>query len=208
MIRPCGPEPLSAESSTPFCWAMRRASGLANTRPPCGPAAPFAFAPSPFAAAPDGAPPTSVGFCAFTEAPPPPPEEGCTGAPAVSATLSGCSSRMARGSEAEAPGVGWSAPVATGAGAAPPSSPSPFSRAMGALTFTPSEPAGTRIASSTPSSTASTSMVALSVSISAITWPASTVSPSLTSHLASVPSSMVGDRAGMRMSITARQPSR
>src|SRR5690606_20374023 len=50
-----------------------------------------------------------------------------------------------------------------------------------------------------PSSTASTSMVALSVSISAMTSPEETLSPSLTCHLARVPSSMVGDSAGMVM---------
>jgi hypothetical protein len=55
---------------------------------------------------------------------------------------------------------------ATGAEAA---SPSPFSFAITALTFTPSEPAGTSKLSITPSSTASTSIVALSVSISAMT---------------------------------------
>jgi hypothetical protein len=42
---------------------------------------------------------------------------------------------------------------------------------MGELTFTPSVPAGISSASTTPSSTASTSMVALSVSISAMTSP-------------------------------------
>ena len=52
-----------------------------------------------------------------------------------------------------------------------------------------------------PSSTASNSIVALSVSISASRSPALTVSPSLTSHLASVPSSMVGERAGIRISV-------
>ncbi len=31
-MRPCGPEPWSAERSIPFRSAMRRASGLANTR--------------------------------------------------------------------------------------------------------------------------------------------------------------------------------
>src|SRR5438067_5972056 len=50
-----------------------------------------------------------------------------------------------------------------------------------------------------PSSTASNSIVALSVSISASTSPEWTSSPSLTSHLASLPSSMVGDSAGMRI---------
>ena len=53
----------------------------------------------------------------------------------------------------------------------------------------------------TLSSSASTSIVALSVSISARMSPEETSSPSLTSHLASVPSSIVGDRAGMRISV-------
>src|ERR1700730_5389185 len=51
----------------------------------------------------------------------------------------------------------------------------------------------------TPSSTASYSMVALSVSISAITSPVLTASPSFLSHLERLPFSMVGDSAGMRM---------
>src|SRR5262249_43957741 len=51
------------------------------------------------------------------------------------------------------------------------------------------------------SSTASTSMVALSVSISAMTSPGFTSWPSATSHLASLPSSMVGDSAGIRISV-------
>ena len=59
--------------------------------------------------------------------------------------------------------------------------------AIGVLTFTPSVPAGTTILPSVPSSTASTSMVALSVSISAITSPATTLSPSFFSHLESCP---------------------
>src|SRR3546814_5719961 len=50
-----------------------------------------------------------------------------------------------------------------------------------------------------PSSTASNSIVALSVSISASRSPAETVSPSLTSHFASVPASMVGESAGIWM---------
>src|SRR5580700_11757288 len=51
----------------------------------------------------------------------------------------------------------------------------------------------------TPSSTASYSMVALSVSISAMTSPVLTASPSFLSHLERLPFSMVGDSAGMRM---------
>ena len=78
------------------------------------------------------------------------------------------------------------------------SSPSARITATGVLTATPSVPSGTRILPSTPSSTASSSMVALSVSISARTSPLSTVSPSFFSHFASVPSVMVGDSAGIR----------
>ncbi len=70
---------------------------------------------------------------------------------------------------------------------------------MTALTFTPSAPSSTRIWPILPSSTASTSIVALSVSISQITWPDLTASPTLTCHLASLPSVMVGDSAGIRM---------
>jgi ABC-type transport system involved in cytochrome c biogenesis permease subunit len=69
---------------------------------------------------------------------------------------------------------------------------------MGVLTLTPCAPSSTSSAPTTPSSTASTSMVALSVSISAITSPADTLSPLATSHFASAPSSMVGESAGIR----------
>jgi len=41
----------------------------------------------------------------------------------------------------------------------------------------------------------------LSVSISARIWPDFTTSPSLTSHLASVPSSIVGESAGIRICV-------
>src|SRR5246127_1527344 len=44
-------------------------------------------------------------------------------------------------------------------------------------------------------------MVALSVSISAMTSPALTASPSFLSHLARLPFSIVGESAGMRMLI-------
>jgi hypothetical protein len=90
---------------------------------------------------------------------------------------------------------------AAAAGALAPAS-SPDRRAIRALTFTPSVPSGTRISSTSPSSTASTSIVALSVSISAMTSPALTVSPALMCHLVSVPSSIVGESAGIRISVT------
>jgi hypothetical protein len=47
-------------------------------------------------------------------------------------------------------------------------------------------------------------MVALSVSISASTSPGLTLSPSFFSHLASLPCSMVGERAGIRISIAMK----
>ena len=86
-------------------------------------------------------------------------------------------------------------------GAAETSSPSPARIAITVPTFTPSVPSATRILAIVPSSTASNSIVALSVSISARMSPDFTLSPSLTSHLASVPSSIVGDRAGILSSI-------
>src|ERR1700685_2795111 len=94
---------------------------------------------------------------------------------------------------------GASAFLGAGAAAAEASSPSASKVAMGELTFTPSLPSGTRILPMRPSSTASNSMVALSVLISARMSPDLTVSPSFTSQRASLPSSMVGDSAGIRM---------
>ena len=75
-------------------------------------------------------------------------------------------------------------------------------------TFTPSVPSGTSMVAITPSSTASNSMVALSVSISARMSPERTLSPALTSHLASVPSSIVGDSAGILMGVGMLQATR
>ena len=72
---------------------------------------------------------------------------------------------------------------------------------MISLTGTSCVPSGTRIFAIVPSSTASTSIVALSVSISAITSPDLTLSPSFLSHLARLPFSIVGDSAGIKMLI-------
>src|SRR3954447_12032478 len=117
-------------------------------------------------------------------------------------------------------GAGCPAPLPCGAGAvdgfdaaADTSSPSPARTAIGVLTATLSVPSGTTIFASTPSSAASTSMVALSVSISASTSPGFTGSPSFFSQRASLPCSIVGERAGMRMSVamiarSRRLPSR
>ncbi|MCY1453924.1 hypothetical protein D9M71_709500 [compost metagenome] len=118
----------------------------------------------------------------------------------ASAGISGSRSSTLGAAETAAAAGAAGAASALGAGAGATSSPA--RRAIGVLTFTFSEPSGTRISSTSPSSTASTSIVALSVSISAITWPADTVSPALICHLVSVPSSIVGDSAGIRMSVT------
>ena len=85
---------------------------------------------------------------------------------------------------------------------------SPFIKrtAIGSFTLIDSCPSYTKILPITPSSTASTSIVALSVSISAIRSPELTLSPSLTSHLAKVPSSMVGLRAGIKILILIIYP--
>src|SRR5687767_10420262 len=69
------------------------------------------------------------------------------------------------------------------------------------FTGTSAVPSGTTILARMPSSTASTSIVALSVSISAITSPDLTVSPSFLSHLARLPFSIVGESAGMSTSV-------
>ncbi len=76
-------------------------------------------------------------------------------------------------------------------------SPSCSSTAIGVFTATPSAPSATSNLPIRPSSTASTSIVALSVSISARTSPAETSSPSDFSHFASFPSVIVGDSAGI-----------
>ena len=68
-------------------------------------------------------------------------------------------------------------------------------------TGTPSAPAATTSSATIPSSMLSTSIVALSVSISASTSPDLTTSPTATSHFDSVPVSIVGDSAGMVMSM-------
>ncbi|CAI8379957.1 MAG: Uncharacterised protein [SAR116 cluster bacterium] len=80
-------------------------------------------------------------------------------------------------------------------------SPSSAKTAITEFTATPSVPSFTMILASTPSSIASTSMVALSVSISAITSPERTSSPCLTSHFDNIPSVIVGDKAGINISI-------
>src|SRR5918997_2842781 len=113
----------------------------------------------------------------------------------------GAAAGAAAAGAASAFGAGAGAPPDAGALTLFGSSPSPAISAISSLTGTSAVPSGTTILARMPSSTASTSMVALSVSISAITSPDFTVSPSFFSHLARLPFSMVGDRAGIRILI-------
>jgi hypothetical protein len=127
-----------------------------------------------------------------------PPFHSGSGAAAATAGAAGAAAAFGfsstfastRGASVLAAGAGVSATAAL--------SPSPASTQIGVFTATPSVPSSTRIFATVPSSTASTSIVALSVSISQITCPDFTASPTLTCHLASLPSVMVGDRAGIR----------
>ena len=111
----------------------------------------------------------------------------------------------AAGAEAAATGAGAASTGAACAGAeatmSSALSPSSRSTAIAAFTLTPSVPSAIKILPMIPSSTASNSIVALSVSISAKMSPDFTVSPSLTNHLAKVPSSIVGESAGIRISV-------
>ena len=77
------------------------------------------------------------------------------------------------------------------------SSPSSAVTAILSPTLTPLVSLPCMILTMIPSSCASTSMVALSVSISRSTSPAEKDSPSLILQLAMLPSVMVGERAGM-----------
>src|SRR5579883_3951 len=181
ITRPCGPEPAMRAISMFASLASRRASGDAKMRPwplACG------------------------AGCAWAAA-----RTGCGGGAAVAAC--GCGAGAAAGF-AGADGCDTGAAACAGAGAAPlpaldaaafTSSPSPASTAISWLTGTSAVPSGTMIFASTPSSTASYSIVALSVSISARISPVLTRSPSFLSHLARLPFSIVGESAGMRMLI-------
>src|SRR5262249_19821368 len=157
-----------------------------------------------------------------TPSPAPSPRGGTAIAGACGAARTGTASstlggdRIGDEGRAETPiGCGGVAALAGGAGggdgftagasllapaaAALTSSPSSASTAMSALTGTSCVPSGTTILASVPASIASYSIVALSVSISAITSPGLTLSPSFLNHFVRLPFSMVGDSAGIRI---------
>src|SRR5215468_841901 len=191
ITRPCGPEPWMRARSMPASFASRRASGDENTR---------LVRASPI---PSPSPRRVAGACV-----------ACAAARGASLGLAAGGGAGAGRAEAAAPveggggaaaagfgGAGFSAgaPLPALAAAALTSSPSSASTAMSALTGTSCVPSGTTILASVPSSIASYSIVALSVSISAITSPGLTLSPSFLNHLARLPFSMVGDSAGIKI---------
>ena len=110
----------------------------------------------------------------------------------------------AAGGGAGAAGFGAAAADAIrGAMSSPGSAITPMSAPTGAL-----PPAGTRILRRTPAPSASISMLALSVSISAITSPTLMASPSFLLHLTIVPSSMVGESLASTTLVMAMDPYR
>ena len=132
-----------------------------------------------------------------------PAEAGTAGVGALKGAAPACAGATSlAGAEVGASTFGSAAGAGAGAVLAlDASSSSPAITAITVPTFTLSVPSATRICATVPSSTASNSIVALSVSISASRSPDLTVSPSFTSHLARVPSSIVGERAGIFNSI-------
>src|SRR3990167_423185 len=102
-------------------------------------------------------------------------------------------------------GAGFSARAAAIAGSGNLSLAS-LNSAMTDPTATSSVPSAIMSFAMRPSAAASYSIVALSVSISAMRSPVFTVSPSATSHLASVPFSIVGESAGIISSIAMSVP--
>src|SRR3984957_14956889 len=187
MTRPWGPEPSMRPTSTPASLASRRASGEEKILlvPPAPAPCPFVAGCS--AAAGFGGAGGGGGTFAWT---------GVWGAAAAGAACvvgAGAAGAFAGG-----------APFPAATAAAFTSSPSCASTAIIWSTGTSFVPSGTTIFASPPSSTASYSLVVLSVSISGISSPVFTASPSFFSHLARLPFSMVGESAGMKMLIGMR----
>ena len=217
MVRRMPSSATSSNSRSAYILRMVSADGPAGAAALAGAAAAGAAAATGAAAAPGLAPSTSD----FTMRPCGPEPltaarstpfsaamrrasgEAKTRLPSLALGAAGAGATAAAGAAAAA-AAGAAAAGAAALGALPISaalSPSSSSTAMGVLTFTPCAPSAIRILPTTPSSTASNSIVALSVSISAMMSPDLTVSPSFTSHLASVPSSIVGESAGIRISV-------
>mmetsp|Transcript_26589 Transcript_26589/g.45252 ORF Transcript_26589/g.45252 Transcript_26589/m.45252 type:complete len:219 (+) Transcript_26589:26-682(+) len=115
---------------------------------------------------------------------------------AAATTGSGAFTSSTGATEASVAEVSGALPATKSLNAATSSSSSTVT-IIGTPTVTSPAPASTIIFPTTPSSCASKSIVALSVSITARESPATNDSPSATFHLDIVPASMVGDRAGI-----------
>ena len=204
-IRPCGPVPEIAERSSPASAAKRRASGLVNNLAPESVGVTSAGSDPGFELVPVRA--SMSARVILTRAPVP---------VTVDKSMPACSARRrANGvALAEAPLL-TTGLAGTAAGTALTavsiadalvsmelaSSLSSSRKPITSFTATLSVPSGITIFPNVPESTASTSIVALSVSISARTSPGSTLSPSPLCHLARLPSVMVGESAGIRILI-------
>ncbi len=171
-----------------------------------------------------GAPPMAASISFFTTRPPGPvPCRAARSSPLASAILRARGEALIRSAPVVGGGTGAgtdrdspdpSSAAATGAGmsvvsglssASPSPSPavsSPSSRKMARVApIAAVPPSSTRISERIPSSNASIAMVALSVSISAISSPISTSSPTCLSHLTTVPSVMVSESFGISILI-------
>ena len=199
-IRPLGPLPVMVERSIPFCSANRFASGDAMMRSPDAAGA-AAGAGAGLGAGAGALVPLAASTSSLVILPfGPVPVIVLRSIPLASASLRAVGVAAGPSFDGGAAGAGAGVGAAAAASASA-SSPSSASTAITVPTETFSVPSSTAIETSVPSSTASNSIVALSVSISAMISPDRISSPGFTSHLASVPSSIVGDSAGILISI-------
>mmetsp|Transcript_64907 Transcript_64907/g.130484 ORF Transcript_64907/g.130484 Transcript_64907/m.130484 type:complete len:235 (+) Transcript_64907:927-1631(+) len=174
VTRPRGPVGGMARTSKLLSRAMARASGEAKTRPA------------------ESSPTRGAGGAAAA---------GTTGTGAAAAAGAGGAGALAGADTGAGEGAGADSAAVYSANAATRAASSSVSSTIittGVPTLI-SWPACTRILATTPGSWASNPIVALSVSISAMTSPAPKLSPSFTFHDAIVPASMVGERAGRPM---------
>ena len=182
-ILPRGPDPTTASKRRPASRARRRATGDALSRPP-------SLRASAAGAAGASGRTTGGADCWVTG--------GVVGGGSGTAGEGGVAVGAAVRASTSSSSVAGDA-VEAGAAAATSSDTSSSVAAITAITSPTGAacPSLSRMARNTPSPRATSSMVALSVSISASRSPAATWSPSALSHLTTCPSSMVGERASM-----------
>ena len=178
-MRPPGPVPERPERSIPFASAIFRARGEALMRSDSAGAAGTVSAGG-----------TTSGPGADTGA-------GATAGTGSVGSGSGRRASIATGrNPPRGSGFGSSAAGSTGAACSPSSSRTARVAPISAL-----PPSSIKISERIPSSKASIAMVALSVSISAISSPISTWSPTFLSQRTTVPSVMVSESLGISMCV-------